>query len=67
MSRTDYPNSNNPNNTTKPNYPSQNEFDPNVKKGERGYYGNDNKIAKYPNSNRTSDSDKRPPNSNLPQ
>lgn len=67
MSKIDYPNNNNPSNTSKPNYSNQNEFDASIKKGERGYYGNDNKVSKYPNSNRVSDSDKRPPNSNRSQ
>jgi len=67
MSHSDYPNNNNPNNTVKPNYPNQNTFDGSLKKGERGYYGNDNRTAHYPNSNRTSNADKRPPNSNKGQ
>ncbi len=67
MSYIDYPNNNNPTNLSKPNYSSQNTFDKNIQKGERGYYGNDNKTAEYPNSNRTSNTDKRPPNSNKPQ
>lgn len=67
MNHIDYPNNNNPGNISKPNYPNQNVFDKNIQKGERVYYGNDNKTAYYPNSNRTSDTDKRPPNSNKGQ
>jgi hypothetical protein len=67
MDHINYPNNNTPNNTSKPNYSSQTEFDQAINKGERGYYGNDGKLAHYPNSNRTSDEDKRPPNSNTEQ
>ena len=67
MNHINYPNNNTPGNTAKPNYSNQSEFNSSIQKGERGYYGNDNKTAHYPNSNRTSDQDKRPPNSNLPQ
>lgn len=67
MTHIDYPNNNNSANLSKPNYSNQNAFDKNIKKGERGYYGNDNKTGHYPNSNRTSNSDKRPPNSNKSQ
>ena len=67
MGHIDYPNNNNSSNLSKPNYSNQNTFDKTLQKGERGYYGNDNKTAHYPNSNRTSNSDKRPPNSNKAQ
>ena len=67
MDHVNYPNNNNPEKTEKPNYSSQTEFGPDLKKGDRGYYGNDNKVAHYPNSNRVNESDKRPPNSNLPE
>ena len=67
MDHINYPNNNTPDNTSKPNYSNQTELDPAVTKGERGYYGNDNKVAYYPNSNRTGDADKRPPNSNTEQ
>lgn len=65
MSHIDYPNNNNATNTATPNYSSQSEFNRALTKGDRGYYGNDNKVAHYPNSNRTGDADKRPPNSNV--
>jgi hypothetical protein len=67
MNHINYPNNNTPNDTSKPNHSSQTKFDPSLNKGDRGYYGNDNKTSYYPNSNRISDSDKRPPNSNLPE
>jgi len=67
MNHVNYPNNNTPDNLAKPNYSNQNEHNPALAKGDRGYYGNDNKLAKYPNSNRTGDQDKRPPNSNLAQ
>lgn len=67
MSHIDYPNNNTPTNTTPPNYSSQSEYNSALNKGDRGYYGNDNKVAYYPNSNRTGNEDKRPPNSNVAQ
>ena len=67
MSHVNYPNNNTPDNLEKPNYSNQNEYKAGAKKGDRDYHGNDNKTAHYPNSNRTGDGDKKPPNSNLEQ
>jgi len=50
MSHIDYPNNNNPDSTSPPNYSSQSEFNSALNKGDRGYYGNDNG-GPYPNSN----------------
>ena len=50
-------------------YPSQQKTEPGAKKGERGYYGNDNG-GRYANSNRDDistvdpNNKKQPPNSN---
>ena len=47
----DYPNNQNSTNVSKPNYSNQTEFDPSKTKSQRAYYGNDNAVNYYPNSN----------------
>lgn len=64
-----YPNDNRESSPGQYDYPSQQKNDPSLQKGEKGYYGNDNK-GDFANSNRPSLStvdpaDKiQPPNSN---